>query len=239
MLLEVLFLFISVKLLAVCASKKKDLSAAPSVAPCTPTKTTSELPKEDVKEEEKKEEEKKDEEKKEGGDEKKESKENDSKDKESKEKDSKESKEKDPNEKDKESKEKDKESKEKDSNEKDDADGDKKKKESLVSATPSELRFDTGITSQKKLKVTNLTDKNIMFKIKSTTTSAYLINPVFGKIDPKGSFEVVITHRPSEKRKDKLVVMSHVLTGKEIEMAKTFKQIKASGIDVTVQLASV
>ncbi|EGT34902.1 hypothetical protein CAEBREN_10674 [Caenorhabditis brenneri] len=107
-----------------------------------------------------------------------------------------------------------------------------------VCADPSELCFDSAITSQKKLRLKNLSGKKLMFKIKATTTNIYLINPVFGTIEPNNFADVMITHRPSGKREDKLVIVSSEMLGKEIEMAKTFKQIKTTGADVTVKLVA-
>lgn len=111
-----------------------------------------------------------------------------------------------------------------------------KRKETFICADPSELRFESAITSQKKLRLKNLSGKKLMFKIKATTTNIYLINPVFGTIEPNNFADVMITHRPSGKREDKLVIISSEMLGKEIEMAKTFKQIKTTGVDVTVKL---
>lgn len=59
---------------------------------------------------------------------------------------------------------------------------------------------------------------------------------MFGKIEPNGSFEMIVTHRPSAKGEHKLVIMTTELSGKKIEMAKTFKQIKQAGPEVTVKL---
>lgn len=150
----------------------------------------------------------------------------------------------------KKSDEKDDEKKDEDGDKKkddDDKDDDKKEddkaknqknKETYIRVDPTELTFDTVTTSQKKLRLKNLTSKKVMFKIKATTTNAYLINPVFGKIEPNHFTDVMITHRPSAKREDKLVIVSSEMLGKEIEMAKTFKQIKTTGADVTVKLVS-
>ncbi|EFO86833.1 hypothetical protein CRE_04851 [Caenorhabditis remanei] len=114
----------------------------------------------------------------------------------------------------------------------------KKKKEDFIRADPTELSFESATTSQKKLRLKNLTSKKLMFKVKSTTTNTYLINPVFGKIEPNNFADVMITHRPSGKREDKLVIVSSEMLGKELEMAKTFKQIKTTGNDVIVKLVS-
>ncbi|KAF1762103.1 hypothetical protein GCK72_010365 [Caenorhabditis remanei] len=114
----------------------------------------------------------------------------------------------------------------------------KKKKEDFIRADPTELSFESATTSQKKLRLKNLTGKKLMFKVKSTTTNTYLINPVFGKIEPNNFADVMITHRPSGKREDKLVIVSSEMLGKELEMAKTFKQIKTTGNDVLVKLVS-
>ncbi|CAL2036535.1 unnamed protein product [Caenorhabditis brenneri] len=130
-----------------------------------------------------------------------------------------------------------KDSDEKNDEKKEDTKGSKiKKKETFICADPSELCFESAITSQKKLRLKNLSGKKLMFKIKATTTNIYLINPVFGTIEPNNFADVMITHRPSGKREDKLVIVSSEMLGKEIEMAKTFKQIKTTGADVTVKL---
>uniref|UniRef100_A0A1I7TM09 MSP domain-containing protein n=1 Tax=Caenorhabditis tropicalis TaxID=1561998 RepID=A0A1I7TM09_9PELO len=65
------------------------------------------------------------------------------------------------------------------------------------------------------------------------------VNPVFGTIEPNMVTDVVVTHKPSTKREDKLVIVSSEMLGKEMEMAKTFKQIKNTGNDITVKLFSV
>ncbi|CAI2349222.1 unnamed protein product [Caenorhabditis sp. 36 PRJEB53466] len=111
-----------------------------------------------------------------------------------------------------------------------------KTKEEQIAASPTILTFDATTTSQKKLRLKNLTDKKLMFKIKSSTTNIYLINPVFGKIEPFNFADVMVTHKPSAKGDHKLVIITSEFIGKEIEMAKTFKHIKTSGAEVSVKL---
>uniref|UniRef100_A0A1I7TM08 MSP domain-containing protein n=1 Tax=Caenorhabditis tropicalis TaxID=1561998 RepID=A0A1I7TM08_9PELO len=97
-----------------------------------------------------------------------------------------------------------------------------------------------GGTTTKKAPTTranvNETEKK---PIKSSTNEVYMVNPVFGTIEPNMVTDVVVTHKPSTKREDKLVIVSSEMLGKEMEMAKTFKQIKNTGNDITVKLFSV
>ncbi|CAP35749.1 Protein CBG18269 [Caenorhabditis briggsae] len=237
MLYELILLGVtSIFLLAGCSKKK----AAPSVAksPVNPPKevaasTTkspvSKSPAKDTEGDEKKDTEgdekgtkgdKKDDDKKDDDEKKDDKKKSDEKDDEKKEDDG----------------EKKKDDDEKDDDKKEDDKG--KKKEALIRVDPTELTFETATTSQKKLRLKNLTSKRLMFKMKASTTNAYLINPVFGKIEPNNFADVMITHRPSAKREDKLVILTTEMLGKEIEMAKTFKQIKTTGADVNVKLVA-
>ncbi|CAO4369501.1 unnamed protein product [Caenorhabditis nigoni] len=257
MLYELILLGVtSIFLLAGCSKKK----AAPSVAksPVNPPKevaasTTkspvSKSPAKDKDDNETKDTEgdKKDDDKKDDDEKKDDKKDKDDKEDKKKDKEDKDDKKKDDkkksDEKDEDKKEDDGEKKkdddEKDDDKKeDDKDAKGKKKEALIRADPTELTFETATTSQKKLRLKNLTSKRLMFKIKASTTNAYLINPVFGKIEPNNFADVMITHRPSAKREDKLVIITTEMLGKEIEMAKTFKQIKTTGADVNVKLVA-
>ncbi|CAI5448386.1 unnamed protein product [Caenorhabditis angaria] len=101
------------------------------------------------------------------------------------------------------------------------------------------LEFKTAENEQKKIAVKNVHNKKIMFKVRSSNNTDYMVNPVFGTIEPGATFVFAVTHKQSAAPKDdKLVFMNTVFGGDETDLEKTFKASKMTGDAVTVKMSA-
>ncbi|XP_023013803.1 vesicle-associated membrane protein-associated protein B/C [Leptinotarsa decemlineata] len=80
------------------------------------------------------------------------------------------------------------------------------------------------------MKLTNPTDKRVMFKIKTTAPKKYCVRPNSGILDPKEKKEIEICLQPcmydaTEKNKHKFMVQSAFAPSGELNMEKIWKEI--------------
>lgn len=112
------------------------------------------------------------------------------------------------------------------------------KKEQLLNISPQhELKFhgpfNLGVTSF--IKLSNPTDKSILFKIKTTAPKKYCVRPNSGVILPNRTAEVAInlqpfTFDPNEKNKHKFMVQSLVAPEFEYNDEQLWKEVSQDQI---------
>ncbi|EFP12459.1 hypothetical protein CRE_29519 [Caenorhabditis remanei] len=101
-----------------------------------------------------------------------------------------------------------------------------------------DLGFQADQQEQKKITLTNTHDKKIMFKIKTSDNLVYLVNPVFGTIEPGKTAEITVTRNKAPGKEAKLVIVNSVFSGDDKDLAKSFKTAKPTGGQVTVKIAA-
>ncbi|KAJ8936681.1 hypothetical protein NQ318_023148 [Aromia moschata] len=109
------------------------------------------------------------------------------------------------------------------------------KQEQVLQIEPqNELRFrgpfNVPVTSYMKL--TNPSDKKVMFKIKTTTQKKYCVRPNSGVLDPNSNTEIAICLQPflfdpAEKNKHKFMVQTVFAPDGEINLEQLWKEISA------------
>ncbi|KAF1770481.1 hypothetical protein GCK72_002300 [Caenorhabditis remanei] len=101
-----------------------------------------------------------------------------------------------------------------------------------------DLEFQADKQEQKKITISNSHDKKIMFKLKTSDNNVYLVNPVFGTIEPGKTAEVLITRNKAPAKEAKLVIVNSLFSGDDKDLAKSFKTAKPTGGQVTVKLCA-
>ncbi|KAJ8968914.1 hypothetical protein NQ317_004873 [Molorchus minor] len=107
------------------------------------------------------------------------------------------------------------------------------KQEQVLQIEPqNELRFrgpfNVAVTSYMKL--TNPTDKKVMFKIKTTAPKKYCVRPNSGVLEPNSTAEIAICLQPflfdpAEKNKHKFMVQTVFAPEGEINLEQLWKEI--------------
>uniref|UniRef100_A0A7C9CPP0 MSP domain-containing protein n=1 Tax=Opuntia streptacantha TaxID=393608 RepID=A0A7C9CPP0_OPUST len=90
----------------------------------------------------------------------------------------------------------------------------------LISVQPEELKFQFELEKQSfcDLKVTNNTEQNVAFKVKTTSPKKYFVRPNTGVIHPWDSCVIRVTHQaqreypPDMQCKDKFLLQSTIVT---------------------------
>lgn len=109
------------------------------------------------------------------------------------------------------------------------------KQEQVLQIEPqNELRFrgpfNVPVTSYMKL--TNPSDKKVMFKIKTTAPKKYCVRPNSGVLEPNSNIEIAICLQPflfdpAEKNKHKFMVQTVFAPDGEINLEQLWKEISA------------
>lgn len=107
------------------------------------------------------------------------------------------------------------------------------KPEQLLQIEPeSELKFrgPFNVSVMSYMRLTNPTDKKILFKIKTTAPKKYCVRPNSGALDPKHTIEVAIALQPfvfdpNEKNKHKFMVQSLVAPEGDFDPDRLWKEI--------------
>uniref|UniRef100_A0A336LKW3 CSON010373 protein n=1 Tax=Culicoides sonorensis TaxID=179676 RepID=A0A336LKW3_CULSO len=107
------------------------------------------------------------------------------------------------------------------------------KPEQLLQIEPeSELKFrgPFNVSVMSYMRLTNPTDKKILFKIKTTAPKKYCVRPNSGALDPKHTIEVAIALQPfvfdpNEKNKHKFMVQSLVAPEGDFDADRLWKEI--------------
>ncbi|XP_056689331.1 vesicle-associated protein 2-1-like [Spinacia oleracea] len=89
----------------------------------------------------------------------------------------------------------------------------------LISVLPEELKFSIELKKQSycDMKVTNRTDQNVAFKVKTTSPKKYRVSPNAGIIRPRGSCVIRVTvqaqqeYPPNMECKDKFLLQSTIV----------------------------
>ncbi|XP_058818689.1 vesicle-associated membrane protein-associated protein B/C [Topomyia yanbarensis] len=102
----------------------------------------------------------------------------------------------------------------------------------LVIEPANELKFVgpfcTAVSSYMRL--TNPTDHNILFKIKTTAPKKYCVRPNCGQLDPKSTIEITIILQPfifdaAEKNKHKFMVQSMIMPDGDVSPEQLWKDV--------------
>jgi len=102
----------------------------------------------------------------------------------------------------------------------------------LIIEPDSELKFrgPFNVSVVTYMRLTNPTDKKILFKIKTTAPKRYCVRPNSGALDPKSTMEVAIALQPfvfdpNEKNKHKFMVQSLVAPDGDYDADRLWKEI--------------
>ncbi|XP_063705850.1 vesicle-associated membrane protein-associated protein B isoform X2 [Culicoides brevitarsis] len=107
------------------------------------------------------------------------------------------------------------------------------KPEQLLQIEPeTELKFrgPFNVSVMSYMRLTNPTDKKILFKIKTTAPKKYCVRPNSGALDPKHTIEVAIALQPfvfdpNEKNKHKFMVQSLVAPEGDFDADRLWKEV--------------
>lgn len=108
-----------------------------------------------------------------------------------------------------------------------------KKQQLLIIDPQSELKFRGPFTRPVTtyMRLSNPTDKTILFKIKTTAPRKYCVRPNFGSLNPDSSVEVAISLQafvfdPNEKNKHKFMVQSFIVPEGATNYDKLWKEVQ-------------
>uniref|UniRef100_A0A8R1DUT6 Major sperm protein n=2 Tax=Caenorhabditis japonica TaxID=281687 RepID=A0A8R1DUT6_CAEJA len=107
---------------------------------------------------------------------------------------------------------------------------------SHVKLDPESLEFQAGEMEVKELKMTNIHDQKVKFKVKTSDNVVYQVHPVYGVLEPGQTIQMAITHQKSAAKEDKLVIVNSVSAGEGKDLAVSFKTAKPTGKPFTVKM---
>uniref|UniRef100_A0A8R1DK13 Major sperm protein n=1 Tax=Caenorhabditis japonica TaxID=281687 RepID=A0A8R1DK13_CAEJA len=115
-------------------------------------------------------------------------------------------------------------------------------KSCLVGVLPAdEFEFPHDRVLRRKILIKNLSDREVMFKIRVSCLVSYRVKPVFGLLAPEGTYKVMITHLVSEKKHDKIFIVNTFAPKgtHEKQLPQIFRALEPVGFNREINLFAV